>query len=156
MYARTACSVGNGRSGMSSSELAGGPRVDRTDRHTTRTLGPEHSGISIPLTQVPGGLRRAFSPSVCGGSLISGKMQTCVGSVHIRNLASSGGQLVARLLLVVSRTQPTRYKYLKHVFASGTIDVMFDRRTEAGRQRQAPAATANGAEGPPHAACCQA
>jgi len=48
--------------------------------------------------------------------------------------------LVARLLLVVSRTQPTRYTYLKHVFASDIIDVIFDRRMEARRQRQEPVA----------------
>ena len=46
------------------------------------------------------------------------------------------GGLVARILLVVSRTEPTRYTYLKHVFANDIIDVILDRRVEARRQRQ--------------------
>jgi hypothetical protein len=42
---------------------------------------------------------------------------------------------VARLLLIVSRTEPGRFTYLKHVFASDTVDVILDRRV--GERRQA-------------------
>jgi hypothetical protein len=42
---------------------------------------------------------------------------------------------MARLLLIVSRTKPARYTYLKHVFGSETIDVMLDRRVNEQRQR---------------------
>jgi hypothetical protein len=43
---------------------------------------------------------------------------------------------VARLLLIVSRTEPGRFTYLKHVFASETVDVILDRRL--GERRQGP------------------
>jgi len=42
--------------------------------------------------------------------------------------------LVARLLLIVSATEPARYTYLKHVFGSETADVILDRRVEERRQ----------------------
>ena len=58
----------------------------------------------------------------------------------ITALSSSGGLLVARLLLIVSRTEPARYTYLKHVFANDIIDVIFDRRVIGRRQRQEPVA----------------
>jgi len=41
---------------------------------------------------------------------------------------------VARLLLIVSATEPARYTYLKHVFGSETADVILDRRVEERRQ----------------------
>jgi len=44
-------------------------------------------------------------------------------------------QFVARLLLIVSRTEPSRFTYLKHVFGSESVDVIIDRRTEERRQR---------------------
>jgi hypothetical protein len=40
---------------------------------------------------------------------------------------------VGRLLLIVSRTEPARYTYLKHVFGE-TADVVFDRRVGERRQ----------------------
>jgi hypothetical protein len=43
---------------------------------------------------------------------------------------------VAWLLLIVSRTEPARYQYLKEVFASETADVFPDRRVEARRRRE--------------------
>lgn len=36
--------------------------------------------------------------------------------------------LVARILLIVARSEPQRYTYLKHVFANETVDVIVDRR----------------------------
>ncbi len=47
---------------------------------------------------------------------------------------------VARLLLIVSRTDPARYAYLKHVFGSKTVDVILDRRVGEERQNQERAA----------------
>jgi hypothetical protein len=47
---------------------------------------------------------------------------------------------VARLLLIVSRTEPARYTYLKYVFASETVDVILDRRVGERRQNMARAA----------------
>src|SRR3989442_3410354 len=47
---------------------------------------------------------------------------------------SRGGQSVARLLVIVSRKEPSRTTYLKHVFASETVDVMLDRRAEERRR----------------------
>jgi len=41
---------------------------------------------------------------------------------------------VARLLLIVSATEPARYTYLKHVFGSETADVILDRRVGERRQ----------------------
>ena len=41
---------------------------------------------------------------------------------------------MARLLLIVSATEPARYTYLKHVFGSDTADVILDRRVEERRQ----------------------
>jgi len=35
---------------------------------------------------------------------------------------------VARLLLIVSRVEPARYTYLKHVFGSEAVEVIVDRR----------------------------
>jgi hypothetical protein len=47
---------------------------------------------------------------------------------------------VARLLFIVSRTLPARYEYFKYVFASETVDVIFDRRMGERRRRREPAA----------------
>jgi len=41
---------------------------------------------------------------------------------------------VARLLVIVSRTEPSRITYLKHAFASETTDVIRDRRAEKRRR----------------------
>ena len=43
---------------------------------------------------------------------------------------------LALLLIVVSRTEPGRYRYLKHVFSGESVDVIFDRRVEERRQRR--------------------
>ena len=43
---------------------------------------------------------------------------------------------MAGLLLIVSRMEPARYTYLKHVFGSETVEVILDRRLEERRQRQ--------------------
>jgi len=51
-----------------------------------------------------------------------------------------GRQFVARLLIVVSRTNPAQQTYLKHVFGSQTEDVILDRRVGERRQHQAPVA----------------
>jgi len=42
---------------------------------------------------------------------------------------------VARMLLIVARTEPARYTYLKHVFGNEIVDVIVDRRVEERRQR---------------------
>ena len=42
---------------------------------------------------------------------------------------------MARLLIIVARTEPARYTYLKHVFGNEIVDVILDRRVEARRQR---------------------
>ncbi len=42
---------------------------------------------------------------------------------------------MAILLLIVSRTEPSRCAYLKHVFGGETVDVILDRRLEERRQR---------------------
>jgi len=44
---------------------------------------------------------------------------------------------VALLLLIVSRSEPSRFTYLKHVFANETVDVLLDRRVEERRRRHA-------------------
>ena len=41
---------------------------------------------------------------------------------------------MARLVLVVSRTEPERYTYLKHVFGNDIVDVILDRRFEERRR----------------------
>ena len=41
---------------------------------------------------------------------------------------------MGRLLLIVSRTEPSRTTYLKHVFTSETVDVILDRRAEERRR----------------------
>jgi hypothetical protein len=46
---------------------------------------------------------------------------------------------VASLLFIVSRTEPGRYSYLKHVFAGESGDVIVDRRTEERRRGGKPA-----------------
>ena len=51
-----------------------------------------------------------------------------------------GRQFVARLLIVVSRTNPAQQTYLKHVFGSQTEDVILDRRVGERRQHPAPVA----------------
>ena len=43
---------------------------------------------------------------------------------------------MARLLLIVSRTEPARVTYFKHVFGGETADVITDRRIEERRQRR--------------------
>jgi hypothetical protein len=48
---------------------------------------------------------------------------------------------VARLLIIVSRTNPAQHTYLKHVFGSQTEDVILDRRVGERRQRPAPVAS---------------
>ena len=50
-----------------------------------------------------------------------------------------GRQFVARLLIVVSRTNPAQQTYLKHVFGSQTEDVILDRRVGERRERLARA-----------------
>jgi len=40
------------------------------------------------------------------------------------------------LLLIVPRTEPARYQYLKDAFASETVDVIPDRRVEERRRRE--------------------
>ena len=47
---------------------------------------------------------------------------------------------MARLVIIVSQKEPHRYPYLKHVFASETMEVMLDRRLEERRQRRVPSA----------------
>ncbi len=42
---------------------------------------------------------------------------------------------MALLLFIVSRSEPSRFTYLKHVFANETVDVMLDRRVEERRRR---------------------
>lgn len=42
---------------------------------------------------------------------------------------------MAVLLLIVSRSQPSRFEYLKHVFGDETVDVILDRRVKERRQR---------------------
>ena len=49
---------------------------------------------------------------------------------------SRGGQFMARLFVIVSRTEPARHTYLKHVFGNQTVDVIMDRRVEERRRRQ--------------------
>jgi hypothetical protein len=39
------------------------------------------------------------------------------------------------MLLVVSRTEPGRYRYLNHVFGGDSVEVIFDRRVVERRQR---------------------
>ena len=43
---------------------------------------------------------------------------------------------MARLLVIVSRKEPSRTTYLKHVFTSETVDVILDRRGDEGRRRE--------------------
>jgi len=43
---------------------------------------------------------------------------------------------MACLLLIVSRTEPARVTYFKHVFGGETADVITDRRVEERRQRR--------------------
>src|SRR3989442_14007801 len=45
-------------------------------------------------------------------------------------------QIMACLLLIVSRTETARVTYFKHVFGGETADVITDRRVEEGRQRR--------------------
>ena len=47
---------------------------------------------------------------------------------------------MGRLVLIVSRTEPTRYTYFKHVFANDIIDVIVDRRVHGRRRREQPVA----------------
>ena len=41
---------------------------------------------------------------------------------------------MAILVLVVSRAEPSRLAYLRHVFGGDTVDVIMDRRVEERRQ----------------------
>ena len=43
---------------------------------------------------------------------------------------------MARLLIIVARTEPARYTYLKNVFVNEIVDVILDRRVEERRQRR--------------------
>ena len=45
---------------------------------------------------------------------------------------------MADLVFIVSRTEPTQYLYLKHVFADETRDVVLDRRTVDRRRTLRP------------------
>jgi len=45
---------------------------------------------------------------------------------------------VADLVFIVSRTEPKKYLYLKHVFADETRDVVLDRRTVDRRRTLRP------------------
>jgi len=45
---------------------------------------------------------------------------------------------VAGVIIVVSRTESARYKYLRHLFGE-TMDVIFDRRTGERRRHEDPA-----------------
>jgi len=47
---------------------------------------------------------------------------------------------VVRLLLIVSRTDPGHYTYLKRVFGGAAVDVIVDRRVAERRQRLEQAA----------------
>jgi hypothetical protein len=47
---------------------------------------------------------------------------------------------MARTLLIVSRTEPGRYSYVRHVFASETVDVILDRRRGDRRHDPRPVA----------------
>ena len=47
---------------------------------------------------------------------------------------------MARLLIVVSRTNPAQQTYLKHVFGSQTEDVILDRRVGERRRYPTPVA----------------
>jgi len=44
---------------------------------------------------------------------------------------------MGRLLVIVGREEPARYAYLRHVFASETVEVIVDRRSEERRRREA-------------------
>lgn len=46
---------------------------------------------------------------------------------------------MGRLLVIVSRTEPARYTYLKHVFARQGVEVIVDRRAGERRRRLEPA-----------------
>ncbi len=43
--------------------------------------------------------------------------------------------VVGRLLVIVSRAAPGRFTYLKHLYASETVEVIVDRRVRERRQR---------------------
>jgi len=50
------------------------------------------------------------------------------------------GRSMGRLLVIVGREEPARYAYLRHVFASETVEVIVDRRREERRRREAATA----------------
>jgi len=56
-------------------------------------------------------------------------------------LVSSEKAAVTRQLLIVSRSQPERYAYLKYVFDSQSGEVILDRRVGSQRSRPEPVAT---------------
>ena len=41
---------------------------------------------------------------------------------------------MALILIIVSRSEPAHFTYLKHVFANGAVDVILDRRVEERRR----------------------
>ncbi len=43
---------------------------------------------------------------------------------------------MGRLLVIVAREELARYQYLRHVFASETVEVIVDRRREDRRRRE--------------------
>jgi hypothetical protein len=48
---------------------------------------------------------------------------------------------VAPFYLIVSRQEPNRYPYLKHVYSSEIMEVIFDRRIAERRKREEPPAS---------------
>jgi hypothetical protein len=58
------------------------------------------------------------------------------------------GGVMARLLLIVSRTEPARFTYFKHVFGGEPADVIIDRRVEERRQRRESSGSRETPRGP--------
>ncbi len=46
---------------------------------------------------------------------------------------------MAHLLVIVSRTQPTQYEYLRYVYGGEIVDVMLDRRMKERRRNDGAA-----------------
>jgi hypothetical protein len=76
-------------------------------------------------------LARTFSLSLYRVYLISGRLW---------NGLRSSQRCLLRVLIIVSRTEPARYTYLKHVYTSTVLDVILDRRVGGRRMRQEPVA----------------
>jgi len=51
-----------------------------------------------------------------------------------KEVRRSAEVVVASLLVIVSRTELSRFTYLKHVFASDTAEVILDRRVDEPRR----------------------